>query len=74
MRLYKKGIFPLRISSVNVTKSAVTCGLTIFTEEIRNGKLHFYASFTCSKSTTETLEKYMKYGKVFMSIKTPERC
>ena len=74
MRLYKKGSFPLRTSSVNVTKSAVTCGLTIFTEETVMENFIFYASFTCSKSTTETLEKYMKYGKVFMSIKTPERC
>ena len=29
----------------------------------------FYASFTCFKSTTETLEKHMKYVKVFVSIK-----
>ena len=36
--LHKKWSFPLRISSVNVTKSAVT-----FTEEIFNGKLHFCA-------------------------------
>ena len=33
--LHKKGSFPLRISSVNVTK---------FTEEILNGKLHFLCS------------------------------
>ena len=33
------GFFPIRISSVNVTKSA---GISItFTEEILNGKLHF---------------------------------
>ena len=33
--------FPLRISSVNVTKSA---DLVTFTEEIRNGKLHILCS------------------------------
>ena len=37
--LYKKRSFPLRISSVNVTKSTVT-----FTEEIFNGKLLFLCS------------------------------
>ena len=36
--------FPLRISSVNVTKSAGNCGLVTFTEEILNGKLHFLGS------------------------------
>ena len=35
--LHKKWSFPLRISSVNVTESAVFT----FTEEILNGKLHF---------------------------------
>ena len=38
--LRKKWSFPLRISSVNVTKSA-TANLVTFTEEILNGKLHF---------------------------------
>ena len=33
--------FPLRISSVNVTKSTVSCNFFTFTEEILNGKLHF---------------------------------
>ena len=37
----KKWSFPLRISSVNVTKSAV---LVSFTEETLNGKLHFLCS------------------------------
>ena len=36
---YKKWSFPLRISSVNVTKSAGNCILATFTEEILNGKL-----------------------------------
>ena len=35
--LHKKWSFPLKISSVNVTKSA-------FTDEILNGKLHFLCS------------------------------
>ena len=37
-------IYPLRNSSVNVTKSAVTEDLVTFTEEILNGKLHFLCS------------------------------
>ena len=32
------------ISSVNVTKSAVSCGFDTFTEEILNGKLQFLYS------------------------------
>ena len=38
----KNEVFPLRISSINVTKSAVVT----FTEEIRKGKLHFLCSVT----------------------------
>ena len=40
----KNESFPLRIYSVNVTKSARNCGLVTFTEEILNGKLHFLCS------------------------------
>ena len=41
----KKWSFPSRISSVNVTKSAVSWGnpQSTFTEEILSGKLHFFA-------------------------------
>ena len=39
--LHKKWSFPLKISSVNVTKSAGNCGLVTVAEEIFNGKLHF---------------------------------
>ena len=39
--LHKKWSFPLTISSINVTKSAVFWGLVTFTEEILDGKLHF---------------------------------
>ena len=42
--LHKKWSFPLRVSSVNVTNSAVYCDLVTITEEIRNGKLHFLCS------------------------------
>ena len=42
--LHKKWSFPLRISSVNVTKSAVSSGFVTFTEAILNGKLHFLCS------------------------------
>ena len=44
----KKWTFPLRISLVNVTKSAVVR----FTEEIFNGKLHFFCS---QRSSLESL-------------------
>ena len=40
--LHKKWSFPLRVSSVNVTKSAGNCGSVRFTEEIFNWKLHFF--------------------------------
>ena len=39
--LHKKRSFPLRIFSVNLTKSADSCDLVTFTEEIPNAKLHF---------------------------------
>ena len=41
LTLHKKWSFTLRISSVNVTKSAVSCGLVSFTEKILNEKLNF---------------------------------
>ena len=40
----KKWSCLLRISSVNVTKSAENCGLVTFTEEMLTGKLHFLCS------------------------------
>ena len=39
--LYKRWSFPLRISSVNVNKS-VWPNVVTFTEEIFNGKIHFF--------------------------------
>ena len=42
--VHKKWSFPLRISSINVTKSIGNCG---FTEEILNEKLHFLSSIYC---------------------------
>ena len=36
--------FLLRISSVNVTKSQETADLITLTEEILNGKLHYFCS------------------------------
>ena len=44
LSLHKIWSFPLRISSVNVTKSAFSCR---FTEEILYGKLHFFCSAFC---------------------------
>ena len=43
LALHRKFSFPLRISSVNVTKST-TADLATFTEEIPNGKLPFLCS------------------------------
>ena len=40
----KDFFLPLRISSVNVTKSSGNCGLVILTQEILNGKFHFLCS------------------------------
>ena len=48
--LHKKWSLPLRISSVNVTKSAETCGFVTFSEEILNGKLYFLCSEKLSNS------------------------
>ena len=42
--LHKKSSFSLRISPVNVTKSAGKSDLVTFTGEILNGKLHFLCS------------------------------
>ena len=44
--LHKKWSFPLRISPVNMTKSAVSCSLVTFTIEILNGKLQVLCSIT----------------------------
>ena len=48
LSLHKKWSFPLRISSVNLTTSAVSFGFGhTFTEEILNGKLYFlYSGWT----------------------------
>ena len=60
--LHKKWSFQLRISSVNVTKSVVSCrfgykiaDLVTFTEEIFNGKLHFLCS-ACSSKQAQLLK------------------
>ena len=45
--LHKKWGFPLKISSVNVTKSAVSCRGNL-TEEILSGKLQFLCSVCCA--------------------------
>ena len=69
--LHKKWSFPLRISSVNVTKSAVSCGFGPFTEEILNGKLHFLCS-ACNINTrymiTWLSDKFAKMKKKFFML------
>ena len=42
--LHKNWSFPLRISSVNATKSAGNCGFGQITEETLNGKFHLLCS------------------------------
>ena len=44
LSLYKKMKFSMKVSSVNVTKSAGNCGFVTFTKKILNGKLHFWCS------------------------------
>ena len=44
LSLHKKWSFPLRIPSVNVTKSSGNCGFGHITEKILNRKLHFLYS------------------------------
>ena len=43
----KKWSFPLTISLANVTKSTISCGFGLISEEILNGKLHFLCSISC---------------------------
>ena len=49
LSLHKKWSLPLRIFSVNVTKSAGNCDLVTFTEETLNGKLLFFFSVSHMK-------------------------
>ena len=50
--LHKKWSFLLRISSVNVTKSAVSCGFGHFYWEIFKGKLYFLCSEVFSRTSS----------------------
>ena len=54
---HKKLGFPLRISSVNVTISAVFADLLRFSEEILNEKLHFLCSLY-KKSVPKKIAKF----------------
>ena len=60
--------FPLQISSVNVTKSAVSCDLIIFTEEILNGKLHFLCSDNWETSRYENCKIMRKTQITLVSL------
>ena len=46
--LHKQWSFPLKISSVNVTNSSVSCWFCQFTEEILHGQLHLVCSDDCN--------------------------
>ena len=66
--VHKKIRFPLRISSVNVTKSAVSTDLVIFDKEILNGKLHFLCSVNTISAIIHcvplTLNKHLSQDKI----------
>ena len=66
----KKWNFPLAISPVNVTRSAVSGDLVKFTVEMLNGKLHFLfnethyfqaLNYSQKGSNIETFCMYLKY-------------
>ena len=59
--------FPLRISSVNVTKSAETTDLVTFAEEILNGKLHFLCS-EIRVFVTPVASSSLRHFKKFLSV------
>ena len=59
-QLHKKWSFPLRISSVNMTKLHFPADLVTLTEEILNGKLHFLCSEQSGQSILPTRVKATK--------------
>ena len=75
---HKKWSFPLRISSVNVTKSAENCGFGHINEEILNGKLHFVCSvcfisfkiFVLKTTSTYFALTYYYYTNLYVSSVT----
>ena len=65
LSLHIKWSFPLRISSVNVIKSA---DLVTFTEEILNGKLHFSCSVCKNLKKTSTMRSFFSEMKVDIAL------
>ena len=59
MTLHKKWSFPLRVSSVNVTKSAVSCEFGHVYWKILNGKLHFLCSDKRKIEPTRFINSYL---------------
>ena len=73
--LDKKCSFPLRISSVNVSKSAVSCGFVRFTDKIVNGKLYFLCNDKSGCYFACILELILhKQQRFFMSITMHKKC
>ena len=73
--MHKKWSFPLRISPVNVTKSAgmwpnpqFPADLVTFTVEILDGKLHFLCSGKCTKDVKRLFQKKKKKKKKFANM------
>ena len=63
--LLRKWSFPLRISSVNVTKSLEIADLVTFTEEILVGKLHFLCSICWTLKVPQDAETYSEPCQIF---------
>ena len=58
--LHKKISFPLKIFSVNMTKSVFLADLVTITKEILNGNLHFRAVPVCYVSKNQDFQKVLK--------------
>ena len=69
----QKWSFPLKISSVNVTKSAGNCWFGHFNEDVLNGKLHFLSSACCdnvlsSSLLNESLQKFCIFDRIQLQV------
>ena len=52
-KMHKKRSLQLRISSVHINKSLVSCGFVTITEKIFNGKLHLFVQWSPSQHSLE---------------------
>ena len=61
----KKGVFLLRIFSVNVTKPQIPADLVLFTDEILNGKLHYFVQWLVRNGLTKSQKRTQRFSGVF---------